>query len=260
MTRRIGWLALVALAGGILVSCATKKEKSPARHAPVAKAKPLASPSPNPSPTPEVHYTATARVDGGEPAPQAPARQATPSPTPAASPSPSPAPTPHRANFFSKTWRKIFPGKPTPTPSSDLSHATFSVSTGDRQTLPSLDHPESSAAPMPAPTPILIPNRPTEGFVGRMWHKVFPKKQLPPLAAPPQWIGTIKLVNEREGYVLIDAPSSFALSPGETLNSVGNDAESGVLRATTDRNPPFFIADIVNGKPHAGDRVYSPKP
>ena len=93
-----------------------------------------------------------------------------------------------------------------------------------------------------------------------MWHKVFPKKLEPPAAAPPQWIGTIKLINERDGYALIDSPSSLGVTVGETINSVGADSESGVLRITADRNPPFFIADIVSGKPHAGDRVYSPRP
>jgi hypothetical protein len=113
---------------------------------------------------------------------------------------------------------------------------------------------------IPSPTPIQVKLRPSESFPMQMWHKVFPKKRTPPAAAAPQWIGTIKLINERENYALIDSPGYFALPAGETLNSVGADSESGVLRVTTDRNPPFFIADIVNGKPRAGDRVYSPKP
>lgn len=93
-----------------------------------------------------------------------------------------------------------------------------------------------------------------------MWHKIFPPKKSPPVAAPPQWIGTIKLVNEREGYVLIDASNGLGISTGQTLNSVGSESESGVLRASADRDPPFFIADIVSGKPRPGDRIYSPQP
>ena len=120
--------------------------------------------------------------------------------------------------------------------------------------------PASNGAPAANPPAVQIKLRPTEGFLTRMWHKIFPKKQEPPAAAPPVWIGTVKLVNERDGYALIDSQGFFTLPSGETLNAVGSNDESGVLRVTNDRNPPFFIADIVSGKPHAGDRVYSPKP
>jgi len=232
--KRLGVrLVIGALAGCILISCATKKDKPSARTAATvkAKAKPKASPppSPTPAPTPEVHYVATVKVEGGESTQADITPNASPSPTPAASPAPkatpAPSPTPKAAsgNAFTNAWRKIFPAKAKP-------------------------------APAPART------QPAESIPSRMWHMIFPRKKAPPAAAPPQWIGTIKLVNEREGYVLIDASNGVAISTDQTLNSVGNETESGVVRVSADRNPPFFIADIVSGKPRAGDRIYSPQP
>jgi hypothetical protein len=234
----------------ILASCATKKESiagaaatdTEAKKKPTEKpkAKPTPTPpptpkaTPEPKPTPQARYVARVSVDGGETteAVLSPENQAapTPSPTPDVSTSPTPThtPAPASGNFITNTWAKIFPPKSEPT---------------------------LEAAPAPA----LIKLQPKEGFLTRTWHSIFPPKELPPVAAPPQWIGTIKLVIERDGYALIDSQGYLAISPGETLNSVGSDMESGVLRVTTDRNPPFFIADIVSGKPRAGDRVYSPK-
>lgn len=75
----------------------------------------------------------------------------------------------------------------------------------------------------------------------------------------PRWLGTVKLVDQREGYVLIDSQTYSALATGQTLNSIGNDSQTATLRVTADREPPFVIADIVSGAPHVGDRVYSPQ-
>lgn len=98
-----------------------------------------------------------------------------------------------------------------------------------------------------------------EGFFSRMWHRVFPKRESPPAASKPTWIGTITMVDERDGFALIDSQPFFNLSTGLTLNSVGQDVETGILRVSPDRNPPFFIADIISGRPKRGDRVYSPE-
>lgn len=276
--RRALHISAFALAIGILISCATKKEKnsrSASVTAAVKKKKdastPTPPPTPAPAPAPQARYTASVKVDGVEvPQNQVPASgaQATPSPSPSASPIPkaSPAPTPKPAspNFITGTWRKIFPPKPTPAPTpGETGAVSIRVSTSEGGQTEQVIHEGSagpSAAP-PAPTPIQMKMRPAEGYLMRMWHRIFPKKQEPPAAATPQWVGTIKLVNERDNYALIDSPTSYSTIPvGETLNSVGTDTESGVLRVTADRNSPFFIADIVSGKPRAGDRVYSPKP
>ncbi|HEY8900749.1 MAG TPA: hypothetical protein VIM61_10090 [Chthoniobacterales bacterium] len=253
VTARAGVRLMVgALAASLLAACAAKKSPTE-KPTPAESGKPKPSPSPSPqpsatprpSPTPEVRYTATVRVEGGSSTTEDVTPNASPSPSPSATPEASPLPSPTPAatpkpkesgNIFTNTWQKIFPPKPKPAPAAGPAAAT-SVST-------------------PAP----IPGQPREGFFARMWHRVFPRKQKPPIAAPPQWVGTIKLVNERDGYVLIDAINAPTLAPGETLNAVGNDHESGVLRTTADKNPPFFIADLVSGKPRVGDRVYSPKP
>jgi hypothetical protein len=275
MIRFISRLAFLALAATVL-SCATKKEKpAPGQTAstskpPLKSGKPTPTPSvtPAPSPTPQVRYTATVRVEGQDPIQQvlsadaqsSPSPQPSPSATPAASPTPA-AKSAAAPNFFSRTWQKVFPPKATPTPqpsTSSLGAMSFRVTTGDRSNTPWPQRANSGPA-VPTPTPIAFRRPSSENYLSRTWHKFFPKKQVPPSAEPPQWIGTVKLVNDREGYALIDAASSYALPNGETLNAVGNSAESGVLRVTADRNPPFFIADIVSGKPKAGDRVYSPK-
>ena len=276
--RRVLQLSIVAGASLVPISCATKKEKKPAPAPAVAGAKknhpkpaPAPAGTPAPKPTPQATYVASVKVDGGETVSEviAPDGQTTPAPTPAASPtpapSPSPTPKPGPLNFLTQTWAKVFPPKPTPAPTpGETGRVTISVTSpdGGRQEEVaregSVTGPGANSAPTPAP--IMIKLRPQEGIMTRMWHMVFPKKKEPPVAAPPQWIGTIKLVNERDGYALIDSQDYGALPTGETLNAIGNDSESGVLRVTTDRNPPFFIADIVSGKPRAGDRVYSPKP
>jgi hypothetical protein len=92
-----------------------------------------------------------------------------------------------------------------------------------------------------------------------MWHVIFPAKKSPPLALSPHWLGTVKLVDQHEGYVLIDSPTYSSLATGQTLNSVGNDSQTATLRVTADREPPFVIADIVSGNPRVGDRIYSPQ-
>lgn len=261
----------------MLASCATQKDGAPPAG---AKPKPAASPTPKPtptprpaanptpSPTPQARYFASVKVEGGEavqaditPPEPSPSPTPAPAPTPAAAATPTPTPAPKFAplGLISDTWQKVFPPKPTPAPTpGDTGRANINVSVSDQPA-------ESRAATghagaLPGPTPIPLKTRPTEGLFSRIWHRVFPKKDEPPAAAVPQWIGTIKLVNERDGYALIDSQGYFAMASGETLNAVGTDVESGVLRVTADKNPPFFIADIVSGRPRAGDRVYSPKP
>lgn len=268
---------------GILVSCATKKTDAPHAAASAKPKSPSASPTPKPSPfpkstpapaptpapTPQARYIASVKVEGGEATQTVitPDNQPTPtpgptpstSPAPALAPSPTPAPKFAPLGLLTGVWQKVFPPKatPAPTPSESVS---FRVSTSDNPQPAWNDSATGPAVAQPGPTPIELRVRPSEGFVMRMWHTVFPKKEEPPAASMPQWIGTIKLVNERDGYALIDSQGYFAMAGGETLNSVGADTESGVLRVTADKNPPFFIADIVSGKPRAGDRVYSPKP
>lgn len=236
---RLWPLVLAVAAGAPLLSCAPKKStpaETPAAAKPSPSPRPAAASTATPSPTPEARYTATVRVDGGPSATvtSTPRPSASPSPTPSASPTASPSPTPKKStNPLAALWAKIRPGK---------------------------KDPATAAAAAPKPTPAVAPGAPREGFFTRLWHRFFPPKETPPAAAPPQWIGTIRLVNAADGYVLVDTTSGVAVAAGQELRSVGNDTESGVVRVSPDRNPPFFLADIVSGRPRVGDRIYSPQP
>jgi len=88
---------------------------------------------------------------------------------------------------------------------------------------------------------------------------VFPKKKNPPAANPPQWAGTIRMVNAAEKFVLIESNTLSAIVPGETYTVIGGRAETASLRMTALREPPFLIADIVSGSPSEGDKIYIPR-
>lgn len=240
-------LITLSVAVAWISSCATpKKTSDTGDDAPPAEVSPTPTPAPTPSPTPsatpeptpiaQTTFRVIVSNDEGQKEERvfADGVEDTPSPTPSDSavvvvtvtPTPdaaTPTPTPKQGNFLSNTWRKLFP-------------------------------------PKKAPTPPAAQRKPQEGFLSRMWHSVFPKKEEPPVATSPSWIGTVKLVDENAHYVLVDTDTYHPLATGETLIAVGNERETATLRVTADRNPPFFIADIVSGRPMPGDRIYSPKP
>lgn len=89
--------------------------------------------------------------------------------------------------------------------------------------------------------------------------KIFPKKERPPAAIPPQWAGTIRMVNAAEKFVLVESTGAETLSPGENYLSVADGRETATLLMTGLRNPPFQIADIVSGTPAAGEKIYLPR-
>jgi hypothetical protein len=120
------------------------------------------------------------------------------------------------------------------------------------------------APPADEPTPNL-PLEPAPAdkpnFFVALWQKVFPPKaDGPPAASTPNWIGTVKAVSERRDYVLVDSLNYQNPVPGAILTTVGVESETGSVRVSDDRDPPFFIADIVSGTPAPGDRLYSPAP
>lgn len=231
------WIAAaLAIVLALVPACATKKAAESGEAAPSAEAASAPAPPPSPEPTPvqpQPVYRVTVSTesggteqtivesDGASTEEPAPAGEA------AATPAPTPAPTPKPGNFLGRMWGKVFPPKATPTPKK--------------------------------PDDVIRIPTPREGFISRIWHAIFPRKKTPPAALPPQWIGRIQLVNEQGGYALIDAQGAAVPAAGQILRSVGNDLETGSLKISADRNPPFFIADIENGKPQAGDRVYSPE-
>ena len=112
-----------------------------------------------------------------------------------------------------------------------------------------------AAVQQPKPkVPLMV--RVMSGF--GLFSKIFPKKKMPPKAEAARSVGTIKLVNEEAGFVLIETTAFQDASSGGTLISIMDQRESATLKVSEMRNPPFLIADIVSGKPAKGDRVYKP--
>lgn len=89
-------------------------------------------------------------------------------------------------------------------------------------------------------------------------NKIFPPKKQVPKATPAHLIGTVKLVNKEERFVLIDTISYSNAAPGTPLLCIMNERQTASLRLNPLRNPPFIIADIDSGNPSEGDRVYLP--
>jgi hypothetical protein len=111
-----------------------------------------------------------------------------------------------------------------------------------------------------AHTPASKPPPPRKPFLDGL-KKLFPKpKTPPPVATPVNWAGTIRLVNTADNFVLIEAESATALISSEYYLAVQNGSETGTLRMTSLKAPPFQIADITGGHPAVGDKIYIPRP
>lgn len=78
-----------------------------------------------------------------------------------------------------------------------------------------------------------------------------------PIKAPaprPVAIGKVAMVNQDLGFVLIQTP----LTPetGTALQTRSKDgSETAQLRVSAEKKQPFIIADIMKGKPLAGETV-----
>lgn len=91
---------------------------------------------------------------------------------------------------------------------------------------------------------------------------LFPKKKSPPppAASPVDWAGEIRMVNVAESFVLVESRSAASAVQGEKYTAIRDGRETGVVRITPLRNPPFLIADIVSGNPSPGDKIHLPRP
>lgn len=69
-------------------------------------------------------------------------------------------------------------------------------------------------------------------------------------------VGTVMLVNESQGFALIDTGTHYSPVMGQALKSFSGGVETAVLTLSKERRPPFIIADIVKGLPHKGDQVF----
>lgn len=105
------------------------------------------------------------------------------------------------------------------------------------------------------------PKTPSLAGLGSFFSNWFPRKTPPPPAATPvQWAGEIRMVNIAENFVLLESNSSVSAIPGEKYLTIRDSQETGAVRMTTLRNPPFLIADIVSGDPSPGDKIHLPRP
>ena len=68
------------------------------------------------------------------------------------------------------------------------------------------------------------------------------------------------MVNIAENFVLLESNSSVSAIPGEKYLTIRDSQETGAVRMTNLRNPPFLIADIVSGDPSPGDKIHLPRP
>lgn len=96
------------------------------------------------------------------------------------------------------------------------------------------------------------------GLLAKIRMSLFHPKKATPRALVPLWIGTVSLVDMENGFVLVDSNAFYAVIPGKELRCLAKDRETAKIRISAERNPPFFIADILSGTPRVGDRVYSP--
>jgi len=114
----------------------------------------------------------------------------------------------------------------------------------------------------PEPTPPVQIEPPKAPLLARIWDTLIfwdnDKRDQTPRASLPLWIGTVRLVNDRGGFVLIENTSAFSIPSGKKLTVVVPGREDAELEVSQDRQHPFFIADILTGAPRVGDRVYSP--
>lgn len=84
-------------------------------------------------------------------------------------------------------------------------------------------------------------------------HRV-PEAPIKAPTPPPQVIGRVSLVNTVQGFALIE--SSQTPETGTELAARSSDgAQTAVLKVTPEKKNPFIIADIVKGKPQAGEAV-----
>ena len=73
---------------------------------------------------------------------------------------------------------------------------------------------------------------------------------------PRVFLGTITMVNEKSGFVLINTPTNQRLEPGIPLQSFGEAGMSAELLFSPEQTFGFMTADIREGTPMVGDEVF----
>ena len=93
--------------------------------------------------------------------------------------------------------------------------------------------------PVPKAVPLRFPKTTSDGTKGR-----------------PVSVGTILLVNEAAGFVLIDSHGWALPEVGTALKCIRDGVDSGILTVSGERQGSHIVADIVTGKPGKGDQVF----
>lgn len=121
---------------------------------------------------------------------------------------------------------------------------------------------EESAGPPVTPAPEPDNDKPSGTIftrAARSLGNLLPgRREKVPEALPARSIGSVKQVNTPNRFVLIDAPQSASLKPGAELITVREASRTATLRLTALRSSSFLIADITEGSPESGDRVFVP--
>lgn len=69
-------------------------------------------------------------------------------------------------------------------------------------------------------------------------------------------IGTVRMVNPEQEYVLIRCEQLYNLAPGTEVTAVSPQGQAARLKLTPERKGWFWTADIVEGRPETGNLVY----
>ncbi|MFV0338867.1 MAG: hypothetical protein ACK5LK_11580 [Chthoniobacterales bacterium] len=91
-----------------------------------------------------------------------------------------------------------------------------------------------------------------------LWMRIlfFWQKPPPPKAAPLRSIASVYTSNPAAGFAIIESPSAASLVPGTRLMAIDEGNVNGTVRISADRQPPFLIADILDGNLKNGDLLY----
>lgn len=91
-----------------------------------------------------------------------------------------------------------------------------------------------------------------------MGCRLFEKKSTPqPVVQSQRFLGTLSMVNEAGGFVLVDFGGFAAPEPDAELQVRRDGREVARLRAGRQVRRPFAAADILSGTPGVGDDVWT---
>lgn len=132
---------------------------------------------------------------------------------------------------------------------------TALLMTGGCAIIPSRDKPAERPVPH-ATSPDADPRSPG-GFLSRLstpltrWQRKTPQ---PPKAQPLRKIGTVRTLSKDGSYAIVELEPGMMVAPGTELLITATGGDPSCLKVA-EIQPPYFVADIVNGRAEPGDRV-----